>query len=163
LLSQPDATKKAGVTRQSSWLVLSVAVTTSTVVGTSAADEPVAGAATTTAWYGLALGSSLAWPGAAGANHLSIPVAGPWLALGDTGCDDDESDCSTVWVVVRAILIGIDGVGQAGGLAAMLESAFLPTMQPRPVSPRQQSKVEIHAVPLRTGPSGLGLGLVGRF
>ena len=124
------------------------------------------GAATTTAWYGLALGSSLAWPGAAGADHLQIPVAGPWLALGDTGCDPGESDCSTVWVVVRAILITIDGVGQAGGLAAMAEAAFLPTAAPRPSPPADRAprrSVTVAAVPLVTDRSGLGIGLVGQF
>jgi hypothetical protein len=165
-------------------LTLGVVAVAALAARPCAADEPVApvvydagaypppsargslllvGAATTTVWYGMALGSSLAWPGAAGANHLQIPVAGPWMALGDTGCDSDESDCSTVWVVVRAILISIDGVGQAGGLAAMAEAAFLPTAPAKPAKQSARRSISFAAVPLVTERSGLGIGVVGQF
>jgi hypothetical protein len=78
-------------------------------------------------WYGAAAGMATLFPDAPGAKELYIPVAGPWMSLAETGCRDDEPDCSTFEVVLRAILTGIDGVGQAGGLLVAIEGAFLPT------------------------------------
>lgn len=90
----------------------------------------LAGAASTAAWYGLALASSFAWPDTVGAKDLRIPIAGPWMALGETGCGN-VSDCSKVLVVLRAIATTIDGIGQAGGLAIAAEGLFLPTQERR--------------------------------
>jgi hypothetical protein len=90
----------------------------------------LAGALTTAAWYGLALGSSYAWPDTVGANDLRIPVAGPWVALSHSGCGN-VSNCSTVIVVLRAIATTLDGIGQAGGLALAAEGLFLPTQEPK--------------------------------
>lgn len=123
------------------------------------------GAATTTVWYGLALAPALVWPDAPGAGDLRIPVAGPWMALAHTGCGAGNSDCSMVWVVARAILIGLDGVGQAGGLAVMAEAAFLPTAVPpkKTARPRRAPAVQWSAAPMVTGAGAIGMGLVGRF
>jgi hypothetical protein len=127
------------------------------------------GAATTTAWYSLALVPSLIWRDFPGSRDLRAPVAGPWMALADTGCPDENPDCSKVWVVVRAILIGVDGVGQAGGLAVMAEAALMPTssfrVAPPPRSAGGQSRrtVQLRAVPYVAGRDAVGLGLVGRF
>src|SRR5688500_20381247 len=41
-------------------------------------------------WYGTAYGFSALWPDAPGAEDLRIPVAGPWMALGETGCADGD-------------------------------------------------------------------------
>jgi len=187
LLSWLGATKTLCVPRLRLSVVLGLVACALALARPCAADEPVApqrydpgaypppaargslllvGAAATTAWYGLALAPALIWPEAPGAGDLRIPVAGPWMALAHTGCGASDPGCSVVWVVARAILIGIDGVGQAGGLAAMAEAAFLPTAAaPRPKTPAASSAraVQWSAVPLVTGPSGLGLGLVGRF
>jgi hypothetical protein len=127
------------------------------------------GAATTTAWYGLALGGGLLWPNSPGGDDLVIPVAGPWMALADTGCPDGKPNCPKWWVVVRAILIGIDGVGQAGGLAAMAEAAFMPTEPTRVSRPRRAlpalstDSVEVFALPMVTGRDAIGLGVFGSF
>jgi hypothetical protein len=129
----------------------------------------LAGAATTAAWYGLALGGGLLWPDSPGGDDLVIPAAGPWMALADTGCPEGKPHCAKWWVVVRAILIGIDGVGQAGGLAVMAEAAFMPTepakgARARHVLPGLSSdSVEIFALPMVTGRDGLGLGVFGSF
>jgi hypothetical protein len=129
----------------------------------------LAGAATTTAWYGLALGGGLLWPNSPGGDDLVIPVAGPWMALADTGCPDGKPNCAKWWVVVRAILIGIDGVGQAGGLAAMAEAAFMPTeptkvSRPRRVLPGWSSgSFDLVALPMVTGRDAVGLGVIGSF
>ena len=130
----------------------------------------LAGAASTAAWYSLALGPALLWPDAPGADDLLIPVAGPWMALADTGCADDEPDCSTVWVVVRAILITIDGLAQTGSVAVMLDAAFMPTAaEPSPSASAalpladRTSGIELRPVPFVAGRDGVGLGLVGQF
>lgn len=115
-------------------------------------------------WYGSAVGFSYLWPDAPGAHDLRIPVAGPWLALGETGCAASDPDCSSIIVVLRAVLTTIDGVGQAGGLLAMAEGAFLPTsvFAPRPRKQRP-AHIDVAPVPYVAGRDGVGLGLVGSF
>jgi hypothetical protein len=128
------------------------------------------GVAVSAAWYGAAYGFSALWPDAPGAEDLRIPVAGPWMALGKTGCADDDPDCSTLIVVLRAVLTTIDGVGQAGGLAVAAESLFLPTATQSP-APRRRRRAkpiegtdsfELRPAPVLTGRS-LGLGVAGTF
>jgi hypothetical protein len=123
----------------------------------------VAGAVVFGAWYGGALGASLLWPDAPGAEDLRIPVAGPWMALGDTGCAEDDPDCSTVLVVIRAVLTGIDGVGQAGGLLVMAEGLFLPTREARPSARSKAQSFAIRPSAVATGKDGIGLGISGVF
>ncbi|MEB2310589.1 MAG: hypothetical protein OZ921_16470 [Sorangiineae bacterium] len=129
-----------------------------------------AGLGTTAAWYGAAAGSSLLWPDAPGARALRVPVAGPWMALADTGCAANDPGCSTVTVVLRAILTTMAGVGQAGGLAVMAESLFLPTYAEAPAAPRRArprlqrgAALELEPVPVVGAPGSIGLGLAGRF
>jgi hypothetical protein len=129
----------------------------------------LAGAVTTASWYTLALAPSLIWQDFPGSRDLRTPVAGPWMALADTGCPDDNPNCSMVWVVARAVLIGLDGVGQAGGLAVMAEAALMPTgdAKPAPVArrrlPRTSATLRWQPVPIVAGRDGLGIGVVGRF
>ncbi len=127
------------------------------------------GAGTTALAYGAGLGASYAWPTAPGATNLRIPVAGPFLALGKTGCAASDPGCSTLVVVLRAILTSIDGVAQVGGLGVIGEALFLPTTIDTPAARRRLERrqaarsFEIHPVPIVSGRDGLGLGLVGRF
>lgn len=171
-------------------VALGVAVTSLLPASPAAADEPVelidrdpsifpppstrwpllgVGAATTAVWYGGALGFSYLWPDAPGANDLRIPVAGPWMALADTGCADTDPDCSTFIVVLRAILTTMDAVGQTGGVLVMGEALFLPTAEPAPVGPRREPRAErkpgptMFPAPMSTGKNGWGFGIVGRF
>ncbi len=128
------------------------------------------GLGVTAAWYGAALGFSYAWPDAPGAEDLRIPVAGPWMALAETGCADDDPGCSTFTVVLRAILTTMDAVGQTGGVLVAAEAMFLPTQEraaapkrrPLPRLQREQG-FRVRPVPYTAGKDGLGLGLVGRF
>lgn len=128
------------------------------------------GVGVSAAWYGAAYGFSALWPDAPGADDLRIPVAGPWMALGETGCADDDPDCSTFIVVLRAVLTTIDGVGQAGGLAVAVESLFLPTAEQSPTPRRRRrpkpvegtDSFQLHPAPVLTGRT-LGLGVVGTF
>ncbi len=127
------------------------------------------GLAITAGFYGAALGASYLWPDAPGAEDLRIPVAGPWLALSDTGCPAAEPDCKTFMVVIRAVLTTLDGIAQAGGLGVALESAFMPTQK------RHQSATtktppwlaptprRIRAVPFAGGRDTVGIGIIGHF
>lgn len=128
------------------------------------------GLGTTAAFYALAQPFSYAWPDAPGAHDLRIPVAGPWMAIANNGCPDDEPDCSTAWVVVRGILTAIDGLGQLGGLGIALEGLFVPTApaaaapKPRPEpSPAPPRQLFWTPGPMTVGSHGVGLGVVGAF
>ena len=133
------------------------------------------GAAATAVWYGGAVGLSYAWPSAPRASDLRIPIAGPWLALSATGCPASDPDCSTFIVVLRAVLTGIDGVGQVGGLAAMAEAVFMPTAGPigqatarrapttsAPTEDADRVFVQVRPFTM-VGKDNLGVGLWGRF
>lgn len=122
----------------------------------------VAGVATTGVSYGLAVGASYLFPDFRGASDLRIPVAGPWLALGRTGCPADDPDCSPVLLVFGALLTIIDGVTQAGGLAIVGEGLFLNTSSGRAL-PKKAAGPTWRAVPLNLGKDGTGLGVVGTF
>jgi hypothetical protein len=156
---------------------------------TAAADEPVrtetydagayppsstrfslfaVGASMSLASYGGAVGSSYLWPDAPGARQLRIPVAGPWLSLGHTGCADTNPGCATLGIVLRAVLTGLDGVVQAGGLALITEALFLPTAAPADVGARSRSRrthagLRLRPVPIVTSSEMFGLGVAGQF
>jgi hypothetical protein len=129
-----------------------------------------AGLGATAGWYGAAVGFSYLFPDAPGADDLRIPVAGPWMALADTGCADNDPDCSIFIVVLRAILTTMDAVGQTGGVAVMAEAIFLPTQeQAAPTRERRRPRlrretgVVVRPAPVVAGQDGLGLGIIGSF
>ncbi len=128
----------------------------------------VAGAATTAISYGLALGASYLWtePDLRGSTDLRIPIAGPWMALSKTGCPTSNPDCSTVTLVIGAILNVFDGVVQVGGLGIVGEGLFLNTSSGRP-APRKAAAhatgPTVRAVPFNFERGGVGLGVVGTF
>ncbi|HEY3497642.1 MAG TPA: hypothetical protein VGK73_23250 [Polyangiaceae bacterium] len=116
------------------------------------------GAAITGVWYGGALGASLLWSNAPWSTEMKIPIAGPWLSLNQLSCGN-EPNCTTLLVVVRAVLVTIDGVGQAAGLAIAAESLFLPTAEP----PRAKSKsARLRPFPLVTS-DAIGVGVAGEL
>ena len=126
----------------------------------------IVGLALTAGWYGASVGTSYLWPDAPNAKDLRLPVVGPWLALADAGCGDDESGCSTFTVVARSALAIVSGVGQFGGLVAIGESIFMSTGSPAAaggsgarLSPREPA---VAAMPVVL-PNGAGIELVGRF
>jgi hypothetical protein len=122
----------------------------------------VAGGAVTLTSYGLAVGSSYLFPDMRGAKDLRIPVAGPWMALAQTGCPKNDPDCSVVPLVFGAIFQIVSGVTQAGGLAIIGEGLFLNTSSSRP-APRKATGLDVRAVPVDFGGRGAGLGFVGTF
>lgn len=133
----------------------------------------VAGLATTAVSYGLALGASYFYEEEdfRGSKNLRIPVVGPWMALGKTGCPTSSPDCSAATLVIGAILTIIDGVAQAGGLGIVGEGLFLNTSskpavrkaEPGPAARQYAMQPSVRAVPLNFGKDGVGLGFVGTF
>jgi hypothetical protein len=134
------------------------------------------GAGTTAVWYGAAVGGSYLYPTARGADELRIPIAGPWMSLGQTGCPKTTPNCSTFWMVVAAVFKTLDGIGQAGGVLIMAEGLLLPTVEPKnsaassqagflPRSRRATTATEgisLRPLPLVTE-NTLGLGVRGAF
>ncbi len=169
-------------------IALALAIAGSAAAAPAAADEPtrdeltdptlvppagaptrlvLTGAAIAVGWYAAGTGMSFLFPDAPGANDLRIPVAGPWMALADTGCADNDPGCSGFTVAIRAILTVMDGVGQAGGLLLVGEGLFLPSSgAARAPAPRRRSSVfhptQVRATPM-VGRHSFGLGLGGRF
>jgi hypothetical protein len=95
----------------------------------------VVGAVLTAGWYGAAVGTSYLWQDAPNAKDLRLPIIGPWVALVDVGCGDNESGCSTGTVIARTVLGVVSGVGQAGGLFAILEGLLMDTGSATPSAP----------------------------
>jgi hypothetical protein len=122
----------------------------------------VAGTAVTAGSYGLAVGSSYLFSDMRGAKDLRIPIAGPWMALAQTGCPTSDPDCSVVPLVLGAIFQVIDGVTQAGGVAIIGEGLFLTTSSSRP-APKKTPTATLRAVPMDFGPGSAGFGFVGTF
>ncbi len=141
------------------------------------------GVATTAGFYAIAQPFSYAWPDVPGGTDLRIPVVGPWMAIADSGCAADNPGCSKVWMVTRAVLTAIDGLGQAGGLAIAFEGIFLPTstrpeqpstspgipqrrstdQPPERNKPAEPEKIFLAPSPMAVGQAGVGVGVFGVF
>ncbi len=129
-----------------------------------------AGLGTTALWYAGAYGIRELWPSQADRSDLRVPLAGPFMDLAHTGCPASNTDCSTFQLVVRTVMVTIDAIGQAGGVALMLQGAVLSTASVEaPRSNRSASlrrstpSTAVLPVPWTDGNSGGGIGLVGRF
>jgi hypothetical protein len=129
------------------------------------------GAALMVGWYGIGVGTSYLWSDAPNAKDLRLPLVGPWLALGDTGCGARESSCTTLTVVLRTTLGVLSGVGQAGGLLAFAEGVFLDTGTTAPPDAKRSASADARdvgfghtwtALPVAL-PDGGGIEIVGRF
>ena len=106
--------------------------------------------------------------GPPGSNQLGIPVAGPWIALGKSGCASDDPNCSGALIGVRAALYVLDGIVQAAGLALVLESIIMKTEPPGGPAKKTSAftmryrGVELAPLPIVTR-SMSGLGITGTF
>jgi hypothetical protein len=148
-----------------------------------------AGLVITGAAWGVSFGISRGWPerpchvtlagsfgpdgktpcasGPPGYNQLAIPVVGPWIALGKSGCPTDNPSCGGGSIGGRGVAYVLDGIIQAAGVALILESIIMKTEPP-------ESKTKTSAFALRyrgvemtplpmASPAGVGMGLVGTF
>jgi hypothetical protein len=122
------------------------------------------GIATWAVWYGGAYGAATLFPDAPGAPQLKIPVAGPWMAFTHTGCSRLDPNCSTLTIVLREVLTGIDGVGQAGGvLVALVEAPLLTTQVHEAPKPRAALGATWEPGPIVVSDKGAWFSVVGRF
>lgn len=119
----------------------------------------ITGGALLVGWYGIGLGASFAFEDEPWAKSMRIPVAGPFMALKDMGCQKDDPECSTPIVVVRSVLAVIDGVGQVGGLGVLLESLLVPSGSAPPPPPKRAS---VRAAPI-VASGTLGVAVSGEF
>jgi hypothetical protein len=135
------------------------------------------GLAAAAVFYGAGFGMSYAYPDVPGMKDLRTPVIGPWQGIANNGCVEGE-DCSKVLVVVRSILMALDGVAQAGSLVVVLEGLFMPTQEvsaapanetprtpsaPAPAKPTPGSgdkNLFFVPMPMTVGTRGVGVGVV---
>ncbi len=135
----------------------------------------LAGTAVTGLFYAPVLASSFIWSESPGASDMRIPLVGPWMKIGQTklcSARPETDNCNNFTVVLGAVLLALDGLGQAGGVGLILESLFLrsePESNLSTGSPQgspflwNTAGVELSPVPLVGDGSDLGLALTGRF
>lgn len=126
----------------------------------------IAGAIMTSVTYGGAAAMGAGWSEVPGADMLYIPVAGPWIALGESGCAPTEEsapgagDCEAI-MVARGLLFVLDGLLQAGGLVIVTEGIFM-TTESESAAPAEPKKASIAPAPFVTR-DAIGVGLLGTF
>jgi hypothetical protein len=116
----------------------------------------VGGLSLTAVAYGLTALVATTWDDVPGADAMLVPVAGPWIALAQLGCSADDPDCGAI-LVLRAILLVIDGFAQAGGLGVAGEGLFMTTEADAP-----PPAASWHLTP-NVGPHHAGVGVIGTF
>ena len=117
--------------------------------------------------WGASFGVATNWPTVPGSNQLKIPIVGPWIALGKSGCASDDPGCGAGTIGVRGALYVLDGLAQLAGLALITEAIVMKT---EPAAEKKATAlptlrfrgVEVSAVPV-TSPTMKGIGLVGTF
>jgi hypothetical protein len=94
--------------------------------------------------------------------RLNIPIAGPWLDLGQRPCSFGTG-CSTSDNVAGVLLIA-SGVAQGAGLVMAVASAFVPETHRESVSmaKAKPQKPSVHVTPVSYYGGG-GIGAIGRF
>jgi hypothetical protein len=103
-------------------------------------------------------------PGSAG---LKVPIVGPWIALGKSGCGSDQTTCSAQ-IGLRAVGYIVDGVAQLAGLGLIAEGIIMKTESPADADSKKLAftlryrGIEMMPVPMVT-PSMSGVGLAGTF
>jgi hypothetical protein len=111
----------------------------------------------TLAAYGIGAAAAAGWPETPGLDSLYLPIAGPWLALGQTRCPDEDPDCGAI-LYLRGALYILSGLSQLGGLGIAAEGLFATTeADSAPVN-----KASLALVPL-VSPKLWGVGLVSAF
>lgn len=90
--------------------------------------------------------------------NLFIPVVGPWLDLGDRGCDDRP--CGSREDVDKAMIV-TSGIVQGAGILLALGSLVIPETQ-NVTERRTTAKPELRITPVSFA-AGAGVGAVGRF
>lgn len=116
--------------------------------------------------YGIGAALAAAFPEVPGSEAMYVPVAGPWIALSQSGCATDDPGCEAM-PIVRGVLYVLDGFIQAGGLAIAGEGIFGTTESaaPRTTGAREVShvgEITVTPVPVVTR-DRTGLAFAGTF
>ena len=111
-------------------------------------------------FYGLSLLTYAGWPDAPNADMLLIPVAGPWISLGNVTCGPEEPSCDGLDLAFRTGFAVLSGLGQIAGLALIAEGIFLPTAPAAKAAVNEGPR--IGWVPVFE-PAGGGVRLFGTF
>lgn len=127
-----------------------------------------AGLAVAGAGWGIAFGAASGWPTVPGADQLKIPIVGPWIALGKSGCASDDPDCGAK-VYVRGVLYVLDALMQLGGVGLIAQGAFMktePSSKAAAARPGflawKRPGFEVRPLPI-VGAQLTGLGVAGSF
>jgi hypothetical protein len=121
--------------------------------------------------YAAGMVCGFVWADVPGADALKIPVVGPWIALGQSGCAPDQTDCAGM-LVLRTILTTLSGLTQLGGLGLAAEGFFGTTEAAAEPGAEASTEDEagdapasLHALDVApmVGPTVAGVGISGRF
>ncbi len=128
--------------------------------------------------WGVSFACASSWPyvpnpppgaesGPPGSGQLKIPVVGPWIMLGHSGCAPDEPYCALSKIGVRDALLVLDGIVQLAGVALIAEAIFMKTSPPVPKKSTsllslRVGGIEVTPAPIVT-PTVTGLGVGGTF
>ena len=115
----------------------------------------------TAAAYGITALVATTWNDVPGADSLYIPVAGPWIALFQSGCAPDDPDCGAI-LAFRGIMYVLDGLIQAGGVGIAGEGVFMITESDEAGPDEANTAVNWNVTPLITEHT-TGLGVYGTF
>ncbi len=96
-----------------------------------------------------------------GFDRLYVPVAGPWLALGDRGgCPITSTACDSE--TTTKVLLVADGIFQAAGVLAMIDGVLEPSS--RRVQVRgANADTKVRITPATIGNGGSGFAVFGQF
>jgi hypothetical protein len=96
-----------------------------------------------------------------GDNHLYIPVVGPWLDLGNRGCEPLQfNNCGTsTWAGIALVT---DGIVQGFGAVNMIASFFIPERTYVAEAPKPQH-AHVAFAPTSFGGRGYGAVASGQF
>ena len=113
--------------------------------------------------YGTGAACAAGWPEVPGASSLYVPIVGPWMALGKSGCAADDPNCDAI-LYMRGILYVVSGLAQAGGFAIAAQGIFMTTESEQlPQTGLASIRVTPIATPSPHGIGWLGASLSGRF
>jgi hypothetical protein len=118
----------------------------------------IGGLSLTAAAWGITALAAVNWDDVPGADAMLIPVVGPWVAFVQNDCAPDDPDCGAI-LVFRGIMLTIDALVQAGGVAIAGEGLFMTTEADAGPAPDSVS----WTIAPQVGPEHAGFGVIGTF
>jgi len=118
--------------------------------------------------FGAAYGASafISTDDGAGMSKLAIPLAGPWLALGDRpGCPagSDVSDRACSHQTTTKILLITDGILQATGMVGMIDGILEPSSHRVRHALAQDTSLHVRPTVVSAEAPSAGVGVFARW